>query len=146
VRRTVRILSTLFLAMSCLAITYRPASSAGFSNSSLSGSYGFQFNKFGTCPNVEVVIGVFNFDGAGNVTGSFTKYDSNKQPKVSTGSASGTYAVNSDGTGHINFASPDSVNFGFVIDASATTAQRLELIVKSLPSTSCAESGYAIQQ
>jgi hypothetical protein len=92
---------------------------------------------------------LFAFDGAGNASGKFTNYSSNQEgagPKVSTGTATGTYTVNSEGTGKINFTSPDTVTFAFTIDSTATSAQRLELILLSLHSFSCAESGYAIQQ
>jgi len=125
-----------------------PAPAAAFDSSSISGSYAFQFNKFGTCPNLQTIVGLFTFDGAGNVSGKFTQYSSNKGgagPKVSTGTATGTYTVNPDGTGRINLTSP-TVTFAFTIDSTATSAQRLELILLSLGSSSCAQSGYAIQQ
>jgi hypothetical protein len=133
----------------CAWLLLRPAPAAAFDNTSLSGSYAFEFNKFGTCPNIEVTVGVFSFDGSGNVTGTFRQYDSNKNgkgTKVSSGSASGTYTVNSNGTGTINFTSPEAVRFAFSIDSTATSAPRMELINLSLGSLSCAESGYAIEQ
>jgi hypothetical protein len=133
----------------CAWVLLLSAPALAFDNSNVSGSYAFQLNKFGTCPNQSVIVGLFTFDGAGNASGKFTNYSSNKGgtgPKVSTGTATGTYTVNSDGTGTINFTSPDTVTLAFTIDSAATSAQRLELILLSLHSWSCAESGYAIQQ
>jgi hypothetical protein len=119
---------------------------AAFNDTSLSGSFAFQFNKFGTCPNISVVVGVFDFNGAGGVTGNFEQYSSNHVPKVSSGGASGTYTVNSNGTGVIDLTSPATTTFAFAIDSTATSAKRIEFINLILGSLSCAESGYAIQQ
>lgn len=133
----------------CAWALLQPAPAAAFDVSNISGSYAFQFNKFGTCPNLEVKVGLFTFDGAGNVSGTFTNYSSNKMgagPKVSTGTATGTYTVNSDGTGSIHFTTPNTVTFAFAIDSTATLAERLELVTLSLGSKGCAQSGYAIQQ
>jgi hypothetical protein len=124
----------------------RPALAVSFTDATLSGSFAFQFNKFGTCPNIAAVVGVFDFNGAGNVTASFKQFNSNHVPKVSSGSASGTYTVNSNGTGLINLTSPTTLTFAFSIDSTATSAERVELINLTLGSSSCAESGYAIQQ
>jgi hypothetical protein len=138
------------VALICAWVVMRPAPAAAFDKTSLSGTYGFQFNKFGTCLNIQAAVGVFDFDGLGGVSASFTKYNSYKWskhgPKVDTGTASGTYIVNSDGTGTIYFTSPDTVTFAFAIDSSATSAQRLEFINISMHSPSCAASGFAIQQ
>jgi hypothetical protein len=133
----------------CAWVLLLSAPAAAFDNSSISGSYAFQLNKFGTCSNLSVLVGLFTFDGAGNASGKFTSYSSNKGgagPKVSTGTATGTYTVNTDGTGRINLTSPNTVKFAFAIDSTAAAAQRLEMILLSLHSSSCAESGYAIQQ
>ena len=137
-------------ALICAWVVMRPAPAAAFDNASLSGTYAFQFNKFGTCQNIQAAVGVFSFDGAGSATASFTKYNSYKWgtggPKINVGTASGTYTVNADGTGTINFTSPDTVTFAFAIDSSATPAQRFEMINISMRSPSCAASGFAIQQ
>jgi len=133
----------------CAWLLLHPAPAAAFDNTSLSGTYAFEFNKIWTCPNIEVTVGVFSFDGSGNVAGTFRQYDSNKNgkgTKVSSGSASGTYTVNSNGTGTIDFTSPETVRFAFSIDSTATSAPRMELINLSLGSLNCAESGYAIEQ
>ncbi len=134
-------------------IGFQPApAAAAFSSASLSGNYAFEFNKFGTCPNMEVVVGVFTFDGAGNVSATFSQFDSDKGgtgPKAKTGqTATGTYTFDpsNNGSGIMKFTSPETIKFAFAVDSTATSAQRLELINLNLGSWTCAESGYAIQQ
>jgi hypothetical protein len=153
-----RRLATICLAagaMFCASMLFQPSPAqavAGFGVGSLNGSYAFQLNKFGWCNNIVTSVGLFDFDGSGGVTASFTNYYSNKAgngPKVKTGSASGTYQfnVNGDGSGEIDFTAPDNRTFTFVIDSTGSTgAERIELIDSSLHSPRCAMSGYAIQQ
>lgn len=67
--------------------------------SSLNGTYGFRFDS---SPVPAGNIGVYSFDGAGNVTLSFTNVGmpgAGAQLPVSSGTLSGTYTVNPDGTG-----------------------------------------------
>ncbi len=142
---------TLATGLLCAWLLFQPvpARATTFGNSSLSGSFGFQLNKFGTCQNIVVVAGVLNFDGSSGVTGSFSQYASNRGgvgPKASSGSVLGTYAVNSDGTGTMNLTSPKVGTFAFAIDSTATSAERIELISTSSNSWTCAMSGCAIQQ
>lgn len=63
----------------------------------LNGSYGLQFTK--SSPTPQTTLGVWTFDGAGNVTLSGTVVG----PDLSVASETlfGTYSVNSDGTGTI---------------------------------------------
>jgi hypothetical protein len=79
----------------------------------LKGSYAFQLNNF---PIPAGTIGVISFDGAGNATVSFTTVGVGNNPDqpdvVSTGSLTGTYAVNPDGSGTITL--PNSA-YAFVI-------------------------------
>lgn len=144
-------------AMLCAVMMSQPASAqvAGFDSSSLNGNFAFRLNKFGWCSNIETSVGLIDFNPAagsatGSVTASFTNYYSNKAgngPKVRTASASGTYTVNPDGSGEIDFTTPDHRTFPFVIDSTGTSgAERIELINTSLHSRRCAMSGYAIQQ
>ncbi len=60
------------------------------------GAYGFQFNN---TPFPGVLIGVDSFDSGGNFTMSFTFVGSGGG--IQPGTFTGTYAVNSDGTGTI---------------------------------------------
>lgn len=143
-------------AMLCALMMSQPASAqvAGFDSSSLNGNFAFQLNKFGWCYNIETSVGLFNFTpgtgSTGKVNATFTNYYSNKAgngPKVKTGSASGTYTVNSNGTGEIDFTTPNHRTFPFVIDGTTSTGtERIEVINASLHSPRCAMSGYAIQQ
>src|SRR5262249_24386303 len=74
------------------------------------GSYGLQF---GISPKPAGSVGVMNFDGAGNVTQSFTGVflTGNKgQPEIFvSGAEPGTYSINPDGTGTLDF--PASANY-----------------------------------
>jgi hypothetical protein len=88
------------------------------------GSYGFQFN---TSPAPGANMGVISFDGAGNAAVSFTNVGVANSPggmpvnqaPVSKGTGTGTYSVNPDGSGTINFAPPPGQSagtaFAFVI-------------------------------
>jgi hypothetical protein len=70
-----------------------------------SGSFGFRLNNPLDPQSTDggtAILGVMNFDGAGNVAGSFTSVGDGIDPTrtlISTGSLSGTYAVNPDGSG-----------------------------------------------
>ena len=80
------------------------------------GSYGFQLNN---SPIPAGTIGVANFDGAGNVAVSYTSVDVGtdpNQPPVMSGTLTGTYSTNPDGSGTINFPaqSGQSGNSAFV--------------------------------
>jgi hypothetical protein len=87
------------------------------------GSYGFQLN---TTPLPGVVNGVVSFDDAGNAKASFTVVSVGKdpnQPPVFTGTESGTYTINDDGTGTINLTTasgqPDSPVAFVITDGGA---------------------------
>jgi len=72
---------------------------------SLNGSYAFQLNNI---PNPTGTVGAMKFDGAGNVAMSFTsvapgKDDMSGQAPVSSGTLTGTYSNNPDGSGTISF-------------------------------------------
>jgi hypothetical protein len=70
------------------------------------GAYAFQLNN---TPTPSGAIGLMSFDGAGNVTLSYTSVDAGQdmsQPPVSTGSLSGTYALNPDGSGTVSLPAP----------------------------------------
>lgn len=87
---------------------------------SLNGTYAYQLYIW---PNTTSSLGLASFDGAGNVTLSVTfvgAADGNGQPSTPfTGTMTGTYSTNPDGTGSINFPAVPGVsntqNFVFVI-------------------------------
>lgn len=98
----------------------------------LNSSYAFQL---GNTPSPTGTVGVMKFDGAGNVAMSFTSVDTGKddtsgQAPVSSGTLTGTYSSNSDGSGTINFpAQPgQSANsaFAFVITDDGSGLQLLQ--------------------
>ena len=78
---------------------------------SLSGSFGFLINASiaGTSTDSgTAILGVMNFDGAGNVTGSYNFQlgaSANQAGQSAAGTFTGTYSSNPDGTGTISIAS-----------------------------------------
>jgi hypothetical protein len=69
----------------------------GFSLSSIHGSYGFNFSVFASNPTgVLSGTGVYSVDGNGHLKGNETF---NENGVTCSGSLSGTYTVNPDGTG-----------------------------------------------
>jgi hypothetical protein len=92
----------------------------------LTGSYGFQLNN---SPIPAGTIGVADFDGAGNVTVSFTSVGVGtdpSQPPVMSGTLTGTYSTNPDGSGTMNFPAQSGQSgnsaFAFVITDSGSGA------------------------
>jgi hypothetical protein len=87
---------------------------------SLKGSYGFQLNN---SPVPAGTIGVVTFDGAGNAAVAFTSVgvgNDPNQPPVSSGTQTGTYSINPDGSGTINLPGAagqagNSAAYAFVI-------------------------------
>ena len=86
---------------------------------SLNGSYGFQFNN---SPYAGGSLGVAKFDGAGNVSVSLTFIgagDSNGVTSVFMGTQTGTYSINPDGSGTLNFPAvpgqSQSQTYAFVV-------------------------------
>src|SRR5437879_230070 len=79
-----------------------PAQAVTFSDASLKGGYSFliSLSTANVSSNQFAMGGVLTFDGAGNVTGSFTSIS---HDTVTTGSLGGTYNVKTNGTGAITF-------------------------------------------
>jgi hypothetical protein len=67
------------------------------------GSYGILLNQWkdANSNNVSAILGVLNFDGAGNVTGTYTLVTT-KNPTAATGTWTGTYSGNPDGSNTVN--------------------------------------------
>jgi hypothetical protein len=99
-----------------------------FNNGSLKGSYGVllnQWNSHASGSKPFALVGVFDFDGAGNLSiSSFTKNDGGT---VTTGTGSGTYSVKNNGTGSmsITLSSNDAGTFSIVIDAKGNGFQMM---------------------
>ena len=83
------------------------------------GSYGYLLNQLPDATNPPAAIfGVFNLDGAGNLTGSYTFIGSITGPlPLLSGKVTGTYSINPDGTGSV------TVN----LDVGITTTQAIVL-------------------
>ena len=80
------------------------AQAATFSNATLQGSYTFLGTRWTADVNEPQggVIGVMTFDGVGNMTESFTGMVNGS---LTSGTFTGTYTVNPDGTGTLTFSS-----------------------------------------
>ncbi len=123
------------------------AAVAVFSNASVKGSYSFLINKWTADVNAgqDGVLGVLHFDGAGNVTGSFSDMHAGT---LQTGTATGTYMVSSNGTGSINLmlTPGGTVQFAIVLNTTkAGVANGLNLLITS-DTDNAVESGTAILQ
>ena len=102
---------TWALSFACLTPATR-VWSASAQITSPNGSYGILLNQLKD-PNsnsISSLLGVLSFDGAGNVSGSYTIVSS-KNP-IATGTLTGTYSGNPDGT--------NTVNLTFDVGATAT--------------------------
>jgi len=86
----------------------------GCSLATLTGNYAFSQPGFTPrnskgIPLPIAVVGVSTFDGAGNVSATFTDMSPGKPTYIPTqGTGSGTYTVNSDCTGSVSFTSGDA--------------------------------------
>lgn len=98
-----------------------------FSNGSLKGSFSVLLSKWRSDPNSnpEVLVGVFDFDGAGNL--SITSFTDNTGGTITSGTGSGSYSVKGDGTGAIavSLSNGDQGTFSIVIDAKGKGFQMM---------------------
>ena len=127
--------------VSVLVLTLTLICTVAAQSTSPSGSYGFVVNAFqidSNGANGGAVLGVINFDGAGNATGTATLKPrdtnaQNTQPVPTT--FTGTYSSNPDGTGSVKLAF--DVGFGATF-AMVTTdgGQGIQLV-----STDCSNCG-----
>jgi len=108
--------------------TLSPASALpAFGNESLKGSYSVLLTKSRSDPSSgpEALVGVFNFDGAGNL--AITSFTDNENGNITTGSGTGGYSVNRDGTGvmTLGLSNGDNGTFSIVIDAKGKGFQMM---------------------
>lgn len=77
----------------------------GCTNKSLYGDYAFSVDSKGSLSDHRGVVGIWRADGAGNVTGKQTIVDDSTSPSTVTTNylCDGTYSINSDGTGTVQF-------------------------------------------
>ena len=134
----------VILVCAAMAVPMALAQSPAFNNGSLKGSYSFLMAKWTSTSseNAWNVLGIITFDGVGDVSGSYTE---NEAGTLSTGTLSGTYSVNSNGTGSITLTTPSGVTIALVIDASTKNIQLLETDCSKKP-CDYVNSGAAIAQ
>jgi hypothetical protein len=130
-----------------MVIALALSAQASFNNASLKGGYSFLIDRWtaDVNRNQEGVVGVMTFDGVGNVTASITSISGGV---VQTGTASGTYTVNSNGTGAINFTTGGSNPPHFAITLTSSTgglAHGLQLL-QTNDNHNLVESGTAFLQ
>jgi hypothetical protein len=94
-----------------------PAQAATFSKASLKGSYSFLTNLWtaNVATNQFAMVGVLTFDGAGNVTGSYTSIS---WDTVQNGALGGTYTVNANGTGTLTFTTGSTAGFAITLNSA----------------------------
>ena len=134
-----RLLSTALLLLTMFSGT------ASAQSTSPSGSFGFLINASisNSSPNATglAILGVMNFDGAGNVAGTYLyEVDANSltAPKTTRGSFSGTYSSNADGTGSMTIALDAGINLALAM-AAGENGQSLRLVATSyqFPAATC---------
>ena len=96
----------LFIGLAICFAYLTPAnklSSASAQAVAPNGSYGILLNQWkdANSNNISAILGVLNFDGAGNVTGTYTLVTT-KNPTAATGTWTGTYSGNPDGSNTVN--------------------------------------------
>jgi hypothetical protein len=119
-RAPVLVTAVIAFSLSAHAVTY--------SDATLKGSYSFLINLHTAdqSTNQFAMVGVLSFDGAGNVTGSYTSIS---EDTASSGSLGGTYSVSANGTGTITFSSGSTAEFAVTLNAiSGGVAKGVQLL------------------
>jgi hypothetical protein len=130
VRSLLRLLSVLVLALTLRTISAQSMPP--------SGSFGFLLNATYSDPSNEnglAILGVINFDGAGNVTGSYTTEQGSSPTNSSqpvTGTFTGTYSSNPDGTGTLTTTADNGTTFTFAM-VSTDGGQGLQFVATNCP-------------
>ena len=111
-----------------------------------SGSFGFLITDFFVDTrdgNGAAILGLMNFDGAGNVTGTYTLQGRGPDP-ASTGTFTGTYSSSPDGTGSVAL----SLDFGMNLTLAMVitdSGQGLQLVITKCAPASCNIGGGVVQ-
>ena len=119
---------------------------ASFTNASLKGGYSFLLNRWTADVNTneDGTVGVMMFDGVGNVTVSYTSISGGV---VQTGAGSGTYTVNSNGTGAINFTTGSNPpKFAIILNSTAAGLAHGVQLLRTDKNANLVESGTALLQ
>lgn len=139
--------------LSVLVVTFTLVCSfAAAQNTSPNGSYGFlvtpSFSDLSKATGA-AFLGVMNFDGAGGVIGSYTyEVDANaaNAPKTTTGTFTGAYSSNPDGTGSLTMALDNGFTFEFAA-VIADGGQSLQLVATNFqlaPNCGCNLDGAVL--
>jgi hypothetical protein len=124
-----------------LSATALASRGSSFSNASLKGNYEFLSTQWPTPQdsNAQNDLGILTFDGAGKIKASITQ---NAAGKVTIIKASGTYSVNSDGSGSFTLtAKMGSITIAFAIDSGGKGFQLIKAV-----SGGAVQSGTATHQ
>jgi len=133
-----------------LVLALAPASIVAAQGTVPSGSFGFVLNATFSNPSTQggaAILGLMNFDGAGNATGPYTLElgsVGDGQPRTITGNFTGTYSSNSDGTGTVSIVLDNGLNLtlAMVID---NRGHSLQLAVTNCSgSTICDPTGAVV--
>jgi hypothetical protein len=105
-----------------------------YSLAKVKGNLGFQLNQWTANPNNENgLVGILSFNGAGAVTGSFTARSGSGV--LETGTVTGTYIVNSDGSGSMSLTASDGstpqLSFALNTVTSTGPAKGMQLLQTS---------------
>ncbi len=111
----------------------------------LKGTYSLLLNSW-TTGTQQALVGTIVFDGKGKVTLSFT--DQQAEQTATTGTGSGTYSVNSDGSGSINLMLPNStpMQLDFVMNSIAGVAKGIYFLDVTDPSSTLVNTGIAVYE
>jgi hypothetical protein len=104
------------------------AQAATYSNATLKGSYSFLVNLHtaNQSTNQFAMVGVLSFNGAGDVTGSYTSISADT---VSSGTLGGTYSIAANGSGTITFSTGSTAEFAITLNAiSGGVAHGVQLL------------------
>ena len=114
----------------------------------LKGTYSLLLNWWTTTEPQQTLVGTIKFDGVSKVTLSFT--DQQAGLPATTGTGSGTYSVNSDGSGSINLTLSNNTTkqLAFVLNSIAGTsvAKGLQLLDEANPIRTSVDTGTAVYE
>ena len=135
----------LLTSVTLFAALVLSAQAATFSKASLKGSYSFLTNLWTANANTNefAMVGILAFDGAGNVTGSYTSIS---LQVFQTGTLGGTYTVNSNGTGTLTFTTGSTAQFAITLDSTAANVAHGVQLVQTNDSNNEIVSGTAVLQ
>lgn len=126
-RMSPRLMSVLVATLTLLC------SSAAAQSDSLSGSFGVLLNASGGL----AIVGVINFDGAGNVTGSGATRSNGGHPQSPPGTFTGTYSSTPSGVGSKPGSITITLETGFILSLDMVVTdggQGLQLVLTNCSS------------